>query len=89
MFLNATRRFRIETRQRRHKSLYEARKTPAGPSLWQTTKIRIGIAAVFKAPADRERVCILNEPERCHRRRRRCGAMPGRKQRDTATGEAN
>jgi len=27
MFLDATRRSRIETRQRRHKSLYEARKT--------------------------------------------------------------
>lgn len=40
------------------------------------TKIRIGIAAVFKAPADRERVCILNEPERCRRHRRRRSAMP-------------
>lgn len=36
------------------------------------TKIQIGIEAVFKAPADHERVCILNEPERCCRR----GAMP-------------
>lgn len=80
MFLDATRRSRIETRQRRHKSLYEARKTPAGPSLRRHGKSGIGIAAVFKAPANRERVCILNEPERCRRRHRRCrcrrSAMP-------------
>lgn len=70
---DATRRSRIETRQRRHKSLYEARKTRRGQVCGSArqTKIQIGIVAVFKAPADRERVCILNEPERC----RRCAAV--------------
>lgn len=72
MFLDATRRSRIETRQRCHKSLYEARKTRGQDAAARQTKIQIGIEAVFKAPADHERVCILNEPERCCRR----SAMP-------------
>lgn len=71
MFLDATRRSRIETRQRCHKSLYETRKTQRGQDA-AARQTKIQIEAVFKAPADHERVCILNEPERCCRR----SAMP-------------
>jgi len=88
IFPDATRRSRIETRQRRHKSLWGAGDL-AGPSLrrqWldRPAQRNPGIAAVLKPPRTRERVCILNERRTLPRRN-----AEGRKQRDTATGEAD